>query len=220
MDTREQKVVIEGGSNARYATSGHIVYAAEGTLRAVQFDIDSLQVLGSPVPVLNGVVTKLNGAADFAIATNGTLVYRTGAVFGTGARTLVWVDRQGREEPLPAPPRSYGCLSLSPDGTQLALDVRDQENDVWIWNFERQILSRATVDPLVDEGGVWTPDGRRIAFSQTRDNGNIYWQPADGSGAPERLTQRERPQRRMASRPMETPSSSASRRILPGTSEW
>ena len=159
LSTREQKVLIEGGSNARYSESGHLVYAADGTLRAVPFDLRSLQVRGDPAPVLEGVVTKVSGAADFAMAGNGTLVYRTGSVFGLGTRTLLWVDRQGREEPVPAAPRRYTHLSLSPNGSQVALDAQDQQNDIWIWNFSRQILSRATFDPRLKGASF----GRRTA---------------------------------------------------------
>ncbi len=194
LSTREQKVLIEGGSNARYSTSGHLVYAVEGTLRAVPFDLRTLQVRGDPAPVLDGVVTKPPGVADFAVAQNGTLVYRTGSVFGQGARTLVWVDRQGREEPVPAPPRRYSHLSLSPDGAQVALDVQDQQNDIWIWNFDRQILSRASFDAAPEGSTVWTPDGKRIAYTRVGDNSGLYWQMADGSGSPERLTRSDRPQ--------------------------
>jgi serine/threonine-protein kinase len=177
------------------------VYVAAGALHAVPFDVDSLEVRGKPVPVLDGLVTKANGAADFAISSDGTLVYRTGAVFGTGGRTLVWVDRQGREEPIPMPSRAYALLSLSPDGSQVALDVRDQEDDIWIWSFARGTLTRLTIDPQLDLGVDWTPDGRRIAYSSSADKGNIYWQAADGTGAPERLTVRDRPQRPTAFAP-------------------
>ena len=105
-------------------------------------------------------------------------------------RSLVWVDRQGREEPIKAPPRAYFGLRLSPDGTRIALDTRDQENDIWVWDLARQTLTRLTFDPSVDVFPVWTPDGRRIVFSSPRGPSvpNLFWQPADGTGMAERLT--------------------------------
>ena len=106
-------------------------------------------------------------------------------------RTLAWVDRQGREQPIKAiPPRAYLYARLSPDGTRLALDIRDQENDIWVWDLSRETLKRLTTEPTLDRGPVWTPDSRRIIFSSNRASpGNLYWQSADGTGSPERLTE-------------------------------
>jgi serine/threonine-protein kinase len=111
-------------------------------------------------------------------------------------RSLVWVDRQGREEPIPAPPRAYFALRLSPDGTRIALDVRDQENDIWVWELARQTLTRLTFDPANDAFPLWTPDGSRIVFSSPRGGSatNLFWQPADGTGMAERLTTAAIPQ--------------------------
>jgi len=71
--------------------------------------------------------------------------------------------------------------------------VRDQELDIWTWDFARETLTRLTFDPGEDEFPVWSPDGRRIAFSSTRSGGgssfltNLYWRAADGTGSVERL---------------------------------
>jgi serine/threonine-protein kinase len=189
LETRNYRVLIHGGSHARYSASGHIVYGVAGTLRAVAFDLDSLEARGTPVPVLEGTSTKSTGAASFSLSRDGTLVYLAGQA-STGQRTIVWVDRQGREEAIKAPPRAYAYLRLSPDGTRIALDIRDQENDIWIWDLARETLARLTFDPGLNRGPVWTPDGKRVAFSAQREGSeNIYWQAADGSGAPEPLTQ-------------------------------
>jgi serine/threonine-protein kinase len=188
--TMTQRVLVPGGSFPRYVSTGHIVYGVAGTLRAVAFDLGTLEVRSDPVPVLQHVVTKANGAACFSVAENGSLVYVAGDVQQAG-RALVWVDRRGREEPLSAPPREYVYPTISPDGTKVALDVRDQENDIWIWDFARETLARLTFDPGLDRRPIWTPDGRRIAFSsqQGGNPGNVFWRAADGAGAVERLTE-------------------------------
>ena len=82
--TGTQKTLLRGGSQAQFVPSGHLVYAAAGTLRAVAFDLDRLEVIGTPVPVLPQVVTLPTGVAEFDIARNGTLAYVSGGVAGRG----------------------------------------------------------------------------------------------------------------------------------------
>ena len=188
--TGAAKPILSGASHGRYTESGHLVYGAGGVLRAVGFDLDAMRVRGSPVPVAERVLTKNSGMANFDVASNGTLVYEAGdSAVLLQERSLVWVDRQGREEAIPAPKRAYIYPRISPDGTRVALDIRDQENDIWIWDLARQTLSRLTFDPGFNRGAVWTPDGKRIVFAIERDGDeSLYWQAADGSGAPERLS--------------------------------
>ena len=101
----------------------------------------------------------------------------------------MWVDRQGRETPLPAPPRSYVYPRLSPDGSRLALHIGDKELDIWLWDLSRPTLTRVTSDPGLDTYPVWTPDGRQLLLSSEREGGrNLFSQAADGIGATTRLT--------------------------------
>ena len=190
--TGEQKVLIQGGSNPRYVTTGHIVFGAAGTLRAVVFDLARLEVKSDPIPVLEGIETTVTGGATFAVSQDGALTYVQGGAASSSemARTLVWVDRNGREEAIPAPPRAYLYPKISPDGSRVALDVRDQESDIWVWDFTRTTLTRFTFDPGIDSFPTWTPDGKRIAFaSEEAGKSVLAWQAADGTGAVERLTE-------------------------------
>jgi hypothetical protein len=187
--TNTQTVLVRGGYHGHYVSSGHLVYGAEGTLRAIAFDKTRLAVTGAAVPVADKILTTANGAIDAVVALNGTLVYVSGGLAALQARTLVWVDRQGREESINVPPRAYVYAQLSPDGTKIAVDIRDQEQDVWIWDLARTTLQRLTFDPFVNRVPVWSHDGHRLAFSRTLDNAEeVYWQSADGSGVPEPLT--------------------------------
>ena len=61
LQTGTSKVLIRGGSHAHYVPTGHLVYGVAGTLRAVAFDLGRLEVVGTPVPVLEGVVTTADG---------------------------------------------------------------------------------------------------------------------------------------------------------------
>jgi Tol biopolymer transport system component len=182
LESGEYRVLIHGGSYARYSDSGHIVYGVAGTLRAIAFDPNRLEVTGNPVPVLDGIVTHDSGSASFSLAPNGTVVYMTGGV-NDPFFTLVWVDRQGREEPLAADGQLYGQQRISPDGQHLALRVgRGNENDIWVYDLQRSINSRLTFDPAGDGSPVWTPDGERVVFWSQRDGGGLYSKAADGTG--------------------------------------
>ena len=190
--TNQSKILIRGGSDATYLASGHLIYAAAGSLRAVRFDLDRLEVTSDPIPVIDQVSTSSVGMANYAVAPNGALIYVPGAVGASGPqRSLVWVNRQGREEPLKAPLRAYTIPRISPDGSRIAIEIRDQEQDIWVWDVARHgPLTRLTFDPGSDQFPVWTPDSRRVVFSSTRGGvPNIYRQSADGTGAVERLTE-------------------------------
>ena len=134
------------------------------------------------------------GAAQFGMSRTGALVFIPGgfaSLAGAGAaRSLVWVNRRGAEEPINAPPRAYFALRLSPEGARIALDTRDQDTDIWVWDLAHRTLTRVTFDPSNDVFPIWTPDGLRIVFSSPRGGSapNLFWQPADGTGMAERLT--------------------------------
>ena len=130
LTTGQRKTLIRGGSQAEYidpsqgsAREGYLVYAVAGTLRAVRFDPVKLEVLSDPVAVLESVKTLWSGAAEFSVSRQGTLVYIPGGGLTAATRSLVWVDRQGREEPIAAPPREYVMPRLSPDGTRVVVST-------------------------------------------------------------------------------------------------
>lgn len=201
LESRQETRLIPNGSNARYASSGHLLYVADGSLRALPFDLARLETLGEPVPVLDDVATKGVGAGQFAVSETGTLFYLHGKV-GTSDRTLVWVGRDGHEELTGIPSKLYSVARLSPDGTRVAVDVRGLSNDIWTWDLGRRILAPFAIGPGEDIYPLWSQDGRRIAFSGGRDGTqNIYWQNADGTGTADRLTEGGRPQNPLAFTP-------------------
>lgn len=191
LDTGKQQTVINGGTDARYLPTGHLVFARQGNLLAVPFDAATWSIRGGPVPVVEQVAQAENfssGAAQYAFSSDGTLAYVPAPGGGQQLRTLVWADRQGREEPIGAAARAYVYARLSPDGTRVALDVQDDNRDIWVWDLRRQTLTRLTTDPALDRMPVWTRDGRRIIFGSDREGSNsLFWQSADGSVSAERL---------------------------------
>ena len=189
--TGRSKVLIRGGSHAQYARSGHLVYGVSGTLRAVAFDLGGLEVVSNPVAVLEGVATIAIGAANAAVAANGSLVYVPGTAAAGGQRTVVSVNREGRASPLPGlPPDSYRDVRLSPDGARLALAT---PTDVWTYDAARGTRNRLTTNAAQNRSPLWTPDGQRIIFTSTRaGHPELFWRPADGTGRDERLFARSR----------------------------
>src|SRR5262249_18603897 len=71
----ERKTLIEGGSDARYIPSGHIVYAAGEKLFAVPFDPKRFELTGKPVEVLSSVARAgATATAQFTFSDTGTLI--------------------------------------------------------------------------------------------------------------------------------------------------
>ncbi len=192
-----QTVLLRGGSHARYVPTGHLIYGAGGAMRAVPFDVRRRVVTGTPVPVLDSVAISPDGFLEADIAADGTLVYLSGDASLSAARTLVWVDRQDREEPIAAPPRAYNYPRLSPDGTRLAVYSADEQLDLWVWELTRATptLTRLTFDPAPDFIPVWAPDGRRLFFSSQRSGvQNLFIVSADGNGGETRIVESPNPQ--------------------------
>jgi serine/threonine-protein kinase len=187
LKTGERKELF-AGDTGRYLPTGHILYASENNLLAVPFDPDRLEVTGGPVPVVEGVVHIT--APLYAISQSGTLVYVAGTMSAPlRGRALVWVDRNGKEEEIPAPRNDYMYPKISPDGTRVALTMASDKNwDIWVWDFIRKTLTRLTFDMQYDVSPIWTQDGKKIVFCTTRDGLlNLYWKPADGTGKDEKL---------------------------------
>ena len=184
LKTLETRIVLKGGSAARYSATGHLLYAAGQTLKAVAFDPGTQQTRGDPVsfPDIEVTNTPDNGAAEFAASSTGTLVFMSPDTPGRQLRTLSWVDRNGKEEPLAIAPGRYTYPRISPDGTRIALDIAGANRDIWIWNLQRPNLTRVTEGPTEDLVPVWSLDGRRVFFASDRAGSfDVYSEAADGS---------------------------------------
>ena len=174
------------GTVAKYLPNGIIIYENGGTLWAVRFDLNSLQVIGGPIPLIEGML-RTNGAPQYTVSKSGILAYIPGTSSSFSERTLVWVDRAGKEEPLSAEPNDYRGLTISPDGKQVALAIIAGGNeDIYVWDIIHENMAQLTFHEADDCFPLWTPDGKRILFSSNRkDTNGIYSKAADGTGEDE-----------------------------------
>ena len=186
--TGDRSIVLKGGTAARYTSRGELVYASGRNLNVVAFDLASDQIRGEPVAAANIVIANPpdNGAADFALADNGTLIF-TGTSSTSPPRAVVWVDRAGREEPLSLPPNPYFYPRISPDGTLVALDIPGVNRDISVYSLARKLLTPLTDGPNEDKLPVWSVDSQRLFFASNRENNDdVYSQAANGA-TPARL---------------------------------
>jgi eukaryotic-like serine/threonine-protein kinase len=191
LDSQDRTLLLKANSNAIYVDPGYLLYHRQGTLMAQPFDAEHIRLTGEPVPIAEGVqVNYTVGKAAFAASQNGVLAYRTGT--DGPPRTLVWVSRNGTEQPLASPERAYDYPRVSPDGGRVAVEIGPQ---IWLYDLVRDTLTRFTFEEgSVNENPIWAPDGKRIIFDSStqavagqRAAWSIFWQMADGSGGLERL---------------------------------
>jgi len=200
LETGKRKVLIEDGADARYVPTGHLVFVRRGTLMAVPFSLDRLEIAGSAVTVKTGIMQAFNesmvginsGAGQYSVSESGALIFVSGGIFPEPVADLYWVDRNGRAEKWTAfGTRPVLGIRLSPDGRQLAFSTGGLNRGVWIYDIQRNTVNRLTSDGQPGRP-LWTPDGKRVAFAWSKTSlAEIWWTAADGGGKPEQLTKTE-----------------------------
>ena len=195
------RTTVTRGADARFLPTGHLVFVRSGTVLAAPFDVRRLELTGGTVTIVNDVMQAANtptstiesGSAQLATSSSGLLVYATGGIFRDPERLLVWVDRDGKEHPLPLPPRAYLAPHLSPDGQQVVVWTQGRERVVWVYDLRRGTMTRVTAEGR-NSRAIWTPDGHRVTFAAaTAGPEEVVSMAADGSGGFERLPARGQP---------------------------
>ena len=181
---------LEGVANAQYAR-GALIFARESVLMARGFDAERRSFTGEEVPIAGQislgpltVTSSGSRAGEFSVSETGDLVYRAAPSM---ISRLVWLDREGREIGTLGEPAEYGDLFLSQDGRRVAVSIDTggaTKRDVWVFDTVRGGGDRLTSDAGGESGGVFSPDGDRIAFNSARAGGmDLYVKPTTGSGS-------------------------------------
>ena len=189
-DTR--RTIVEEGLCAHYVEGGHLVYVRGDALVAVPFDAARLEVTGPAETIAEHVlVSPASALPGVVVARAGTLAYLP-PERPADDRRLVWVDREGRAEPLPLPPGAYAHPRISPDGRRVAAWVSAGGEPHLV---VLDLTSGRTSNPGPGARPVWTPDGKRLTYDLEADGrDNLYWRSPSGDDVPERLTSGRFPQ--------------------------
>jgi Tol biopolymer transport system component len=196
----DRKVLLKGGSDARYVPTGHILYMVGTALFGAAFDLDTLQIRGGGVPLVQGVQRASQpatntAAGNFSLSDNGHLIYLNSAGPAEAVKaTLGIADRNGGVKRLNLPPATYRNPRVSPDGRSIAVESIGDNGQNIIWVYD--LAGATAIRRLTQEGNntrpLWTRDSKRLVYGSDREKGHgIYSQLADGSSLPERLTTAE-----------------------------
>ncbi len=177
---------------SRDSGRGRILFLNDQTLLAQEFDDKQPETVGDAVPVAAGVGSYAGGS-QFSASTNGTLIYESGEA--AIKRDLVWMDRSGNQLEPAASAAEYTHFRLSPDEKSVVFSrVVDNNCDIWVLDLRRNVSSKLTHDPAVDDSPIWSPDGSRIAWSSHRSGeSSVYSIAATGAGQEELLTKTGKP---------------------------
>jgi len=193
----KRTVLVADGIDGRYVPTGHLVFLRQGTLIAQPFSPERLEVMGSAIPVLQGVMHSVNhprvdhnsGAGQYAFSDSGTLLYSSGGIF-PDKKDLFWVNRRGEAETIQAlGQQPFIYPRISPDGSKLAYILSGSNPGLWIHDVVRGTSTKLSGNgqPMAP---VWTSDGNRIVFQEMSamfGSGDILGMPWDRSHLKERL---------------------------------
>jgi eukaryotic-like serine/threonine-protein kinase len=185
LDSKDRHLVLAANSSAVY-TPGNILFLREGTLMAQPFDVRDYRTTGDPTPIAEHVdyvalqQSYGNHQGQFSSSQNGVLAYTSGL---RRIQQLTWFDRSGKESGTVGDPGVMAWPTVSPDSNTVAVDRLDPETglyDLWLYDLKRSNASRLTSNAKTNDSPIWSPDGKQIVFSSTRDGvRNLYLKTTD-----------------------------------------
>jgi Tol biopolymer transport system component len=182
LDTRR---LAEASSSAIYVATGYLVFARGSTMLARPFDVRRLEFVGEPSSIGIEIPTgsSNSGLRSISASADGTLAYRADP---SSATDLVWVDRQGHDLGRLGEPGSWRLAPrISPDGRRVLVGTYGagsvNAGNIWILDAKRGVGTPLTFDAADDSIAIWSPDGRRVAFSRAKsqDTFGLYFLSVD-----------------------------------------
>ena len=179
LETGERKTLVKNGVDARYASTGYLIFAREGTLMARAFNLSSLAVTatGRAFPVEEGVRQSIyvgdtaneTGAAHYALSSDsGSLAYTAGPLLPESKREVVWVDRNGKEKATGIAPAQYRAVRLSPDLSRVAFNTFYNKG-----GFQHFLQKEGDLDSRSGPGCVDASDPLRSQLFSDLDFGRL-----------------------------------------------
>jgi Tol biopolymer transport system component len=182
--------LVDADFGGPYLSSGHLLFIRQGTLFAQSFDPATLSLKERPIPIADQITNDGRQVAALSASNAGVIAFRKGAGGRQSSRRFAWFDRSGKELESIGEPLVAGNASLSPNGQFIALQRSVGDNiDIWTLDVARRTMARFTTHPAIDVNPHWSPDGRRIVWSSSRDGLIDFYQKSidNPSGPDERL---------------------------------
>lgn len=190
------------GTNPHFVSPGYVVFSRlGGALLAAPFDPEAGRITGAALPVTDGLLVGIGGAAKLGVSHAGEFAY-----FDEDAadRTLALVDRAGRAESIPALPHGFSAPVFSPDGRRIVTEIHRGLGGIWVLDLAQSTFRRLTFDSG-SRLPVISPDGQRIAFGTNpagvQSGYTLRWMEAEGGDSAETLLPAEPAQFPCAFRP-------------------
>ena len=156
---------------------GQLLFVDSGRLLVQPFDLQKLRLVGQPTEIARGVAFTPGGWTQLSAGVeNGILAFMRGG--NLDLARLVWFDRTGQTVGSIGGPEPIGNFRLSPDQSQLVLDVIDpatSRRDLWLVDdLATGIPRRLTGDrERIALNPVWAPDSRKLLFSYLTNNPEV-----------------------------------------------
>ncbi len=180
----KRRTLVQNAMFGRYLPSGHLVYINQGSLYALRFDLEKLQILGSPVLVASEVeFSPTFGYAQYDVSRNGTLVFRRRSAAGQFSLNLAPPSGDPRRIS-EVPPGYWIWPKISPNGRHAAVDrMESGERKIWMVDLANK-TAPVPFTPPGTGSAVWLPDGAALVFQGDR---TIDWAPNTTPAKPRTL---------------------------------
>jgi serine/threonine-protein kinase len=162
----KRKRLVERATFGRFVADadggGYLTFVRSGALFVAAFDPVRLELLSSPIPVLEQVASDNSGAAQIDGSRNGVVVVRRKV-----AVNVAWLESAG-SRPLFQGPGDYRGPEISHDGQRISYSAGE---DIWVYDVTRDMRTQVTKGLAVAGSKPWTPDDRFIVFSTPEASG-------------------------------------------------